>query len=148
LNSAQSVVQGGGDALTLSDSGGSAATLIDTDGSADTVNGANSLLYLNGSQASVIGNFATLVMTGGAATVLADSDSFVFQAAFGQDTISGFNSTDTIQLPAADFASWNALQSDMTQSGSNTLITFDANDVITLVGVTAANLNQAEFSFK
>ena len=147
LNSAQSVVQGGGNALTLTGTG-DAATLIGTGGSADTVNGSNSLLYLNGSQATVTGNSDTLVMTDATATASGNSDWFVFQAAFGQDSITGFNSTDTIQLAVSDFASWNVLQGDMAQSGVNTVITLDASDSITLVGVTKTSLTQAEFSLK
>ena len=122
--------------------------LIDTGGSADSVNGANGLLYLNGAQAAVTGNSDTFVMTGGTATASGNSDSFVFLAAFGQDSVTGFNSTDTIQLAASDFASWNVLQGHITQSGANTLITLDATDAITLVGVTKSSLSQSEFSIK
>ena len=147
LNSAQSVVQGGGDALTLTGSG-SVASLTGTGGSADTVTSSNGLLYLNGAQANVTGNSNTLIMTGGTASVSGNSESFVFLAGFGENLVSGFNSTDTIQLPATDFTSWNALQSDMTQSGSNTVITLDTNDVIMLVGVTKTSLTQSEFSLK
>ena len=96
--------------------------------------GSNGLLYLNGSQA-MSPAIRHAGYDGRTATVSGNSDSFVFLAGFGQDSVSGFNSTDTIQLPAADFASWNVLQGDMAQSGSNTLITLDAYDVITLVGV-------------
>jgi hypothetical protein len=147
LNSAQSVVQGGGNAIAMSSSG-SAAALIGTSGTADSVSAINDLLYLNGAQASVTGNGNTLVMTGATATVSGNSDGFAFQAAFGQNSITGFGSTDTAQFAASYFANWAALQSHMTQSGANTLITLDASDTVTLANVAMSSLQASQFSFK
>jgi Ca2+-binding RTX toxin-like protein len=65
----------------------------------------------------------------------------------GADTLSGFASSDIIQLSHLDFANWTALQAAMTQSGSNTVIRLDASDTITLTGVTKTNLTSSEFRF-
>ena len=76
------------------------------------------------------------------------SDNIVLQPAIGQQTISGFDvAADTMQFSASDFANFTALQPDIAQSGANTTITLDANDVVTLLGVTASSLTKANFNF-
>jgi trimeric autotransporter adhesin len=54
---------------------------------------------------------------------------------------------DTIQFAANDFGSFAAVQSAMSQVGSDVLIRLDATDSITLAGVTLANLVAADFKF-
>ena len=49
---------------------------------------------------------------------------------------------------SSDFANWSALLSHMTQSGSNTVLTLDASDKITLTGVTASSLQSSQFHFQ
>lgn len=75
------------------------------------------------------------------------SDAFVFQPAIGVETINGFASTDTMQFSTSDFANWVALQTRISLSGANTLITFNASDTITLTDVTATSLTQSLFHF-
>ncbi len=75
------------------------------------------------------------------------SDAFVFQPAIGEDTIHGFAATDSMTFSASDFANWAALQSHISQSGANTLITLDASDTVTLTGVTATSLTASQFHF-
>ncbi len=149
LTNAQTSVAGGGDTVNFLGSSGNAASLYNTAGTADTINGSNGSIYLTGAQASVTGNSNTLnfLGTGNTASVSGSTDAFVFQAAFGQDAINGFASTDTMQLAASDFANWSALLGHMTQSGSNTLITLDAADTITLTGVAMSSLQQSQFKF-
>ncbi len=150
LTNAQTSVAGGGDIIDFLGSSGNAASLYNTAGTADTINGSNGSIYLTGAQASVTGNSNTLnfLGTGNTASVSGSTDAFVFQAAFGQDAINGFASTDTMQLAASDFANWSALLGHMTQSGSNTLITLDASDKITLTNVAMSSLQSSQFSFK
>ena len=149
LTSAQAAVTGGGNSIGFAGSG-DIAGLYNTGGAWDSVWGSNETVYLTNAQASVTGNSNTLnfLGTGNTATVSGSSDAFVFQAAFGQDVINGFASSDTMQLAASDFANWSALLAHMTQSGSNTLITLDASDQITLTGVTASSLQSSQFHFQ
>ncbi len=150
LTNAQTSVAGGGDTIDFLGSSGNAASLYNTAGTADTINGSNGSIYLTGAQASVTGNSNTLnfLGTGNTASVSGSSDAFVFQAAFGQDSINGFASSDTMQLAASDFANWSALLGHMTQSGSNTLITLDASDKITLTNVAMSSLQASQFHFQ
>jgi hypothetical protein len=111
--------------------------------SSDTINvAANSTATITGNNNMMnAGSSDTLTASG-------NSDMFVFQPAFDQDVINGFNSTDSMQFSASDFANWSALLSHVSQSGSNTVITLDASDTITLKGVTASSLQSSQFSFK
>ncbi|WP_298355284.1 DUF4214 domain-containing protein [Rhodoblastus sp.] len=147
VNSSQGSIGGGGDNVNLSGSG-DAVWLYNTSGNWDNVNGSNSAIYINAAQATVNGSSDNINLSGGSAVSLnGGSDALIFQPALGQNTIWGFSSTDTIQLSKTDFASWSALLSHMSQSGSDTIITLDASDTITLKGVTASNLTQSEFRF-
>jgi hypothetical protein len=111
-------------------------------------NGSNGTVNLTSAQATVNGSTDTLNLSG-TSTVTANggSDAFVFGATIGKEVVNGFASTDTIQFSASDFANWSALQNHMTQSGANTVITFDANDTVTLTNVTGSNLTSSEFKF-
>ena len=75
-------------------------------------------------------------------------DTFVFAPSFGMNTINNFSPIlDSIQLPKSEFANFAAVQGDMQQVGANTVITYDAADVITLTGVRASNLHGSDFHF-
>jgi len=75
-------------------------------------------------------------------------DTFVFGPNFGLNTVKSFVPIlDEIQLPKSEFANFAAVQADMTQVGGNTVITYDAHDTITLVGVKEASLHSANFIF-
>jgi fibronectin-binding autotransporter adhesin len=80
------------------------------------------------------------------------SDTFDYHGLFGEQTIDNFtagtsSTHDTIQFAANDFGSFSAVQSATSQVGSDTVIRLDSADSITLVGVTAASLVSANFSF-
>jgi Ca2+-binding RTX toxin-like protein len=81
----------------------------------------------------------------------AGNDAFVFHAGFGLDTISDFAAGasvgDMIQVDTSLFADFAAIQSHATQVGSNTVITYDAANTITLTAVTMTNLNANDFLF-
>jgi hypothetical protein len=148
LTSAQATVTGGGDAIVFGSGSGNAASLFSTGGNGDTVIGSNGTVNLTSAQATVTGSTDTLDLSG-TSTVTANggSDAFVFGAAIGTEVINGFASTDSIQFSKSDFASWSALQSHISQSGANTVITLDASDTVTLTGVTATSLTSSEFKF-
>jgi Ca2+-binding RTX toxin-like protein len=75
-------------------------------------------------------------------------DTFAFAPNFGMHTINHFSPIlDRIELPKSEFANFAAVQSDMQQVGANTVITYDAADVITLIGVHASSLHASDFQF-
>ena len=55
-----------------------------------------------------------------------------------------FADDPAVEVLAAD---WSTLQSHITQQGADTLITLDADDVITLTNVQASSLTSAQFKF-
>jgi ELWxxDGT repeat protein len=74
------------------------------------------------------------------------ADTFVFGSNFGENTITNFNvSNDTIELPKSEFADLAAVLADAHQVGANTVIAYDANDVITLNNVTVTELHAQNF---
>lgn len=78
------------------------------------------------------------------------NDTFVFRAAFGHDTITDFTpeSSDVIQFDSLMFADYNVVQSHSTDDGhGNTIITYDANNSVTLLGVSVAELTSRDFLF-
>jgi Ca2+-binding RTX toxin-like protein len=92
------------------------------------------------------GNGGNDALSGGAG-----NDTFVFDAGFGIDTISDFQAgagaTDVIQLDQALFADFAAVMAAAQQVGSNTVITYDAGNTITLTGITMAALTSDDFQF-
>jgi trimeric autotransporter adhesin len=102
----------------------------------------------NSSTDKVTGNSNVFnVGSGDTLTLSGTSETVQYGTVTGADTLTGFASSDIIQLSHLDFANWTALQAAMTQSGSNTVIRLDASDTITLTGVTKTNLTSSEFRF-
>jgi hypothetical protein len=148
LINAQTALVGGGDSVNFADGSGNAISIYGSAGNWDSIDGSQGSVYLNNAQAGVAGNGNTIYLYGtSAVTQSGATDAFIFQPAIGQDTINGFVSTDFMQFSASDFANWAALSSHISQSGSNTLITYDASDNITLTNVTAASLSASQFHF-
>jgi hypothetical protein len=59
---------------------------------------------------------------------------------FTQNTITNCNLLfDAIQLPKSEFANFAAVQADAKQLGPNTVINYDAQDTITLTGVSLSS---------
>ena len=79
------------------------------------------------------------------------ADAFVFGASFGHDTVTDFTATgaghDRILLQSSIFADFAAVQSHMTQSGSDVVIDDGAGDTITLSHVLTTELSAGDFSF-
>jgi Ca2+-binding RTX toxin-like protein len=94
----------------------------------------------------IIGLAGNDTLTGGGA-----SDIFVFNVGFGKDTITDFTagagSVDVIQLNTSVFANFAAVTAAATQVGSDTLITYDANNTLTLKNVAMSSLHQDDFTF-
>jgi Ca2+-binding RTX toxin-like protein len=75
-------------------------------------------------------------------------DTFVFNAKFGVETVTDFNpQTDTISIDHTLFGSFASVLQHATQSGTSTVITYDASDVITLQHTGLGSLTSADFVF-
>ena len=115
---------------------------------ANILNGGGGIDILSGAAGNdrLIGGAGNDSLDGGVGT-----DSFVFDKAFGKDTITGFVAAgtghDTIDFSTAAFANFAAIKSHMIQSGANVVITLDSADSITLKNVTLASLTAADFTF-
>jgi autotransporter passenger strand-loop-strand repeat protein len=79
----------------------------------------------------------------------AGPDSFVINGGFGRDTIAKFDtSQDVLQFNIALFANYAAAMTSTASDGmGNTVITYDANDALTLTGISPASLHQGNFHF-
>jgi VCBS repeat-containing protein len=99
---------------------------------------------------SVMAGSQSQVLIGGPGDTLTAgkyADTFVFAPNFGSETINNFNSKiDLIELPNSEFASISAILADAHQSGSSTIITYDAHDAITLNHVQLAGLHASDFA--
>lgn len=74
-------------------------------------------------------------------------DNFVFTSAFGDDTVTGFDfgGNDIIQFDTSMFASLQDILDQTADVSGNAVITASANDTVTLIGVTKAQLQQTDF---
>jgi Ca2+-binding RTX toxin-like protein len=92
----------------------------------------------------IIGNDGNNILTGGGG-----NDTFVFNAAFGKDTITDFHpGQDIVQVDHTVFADVASLLSHTADDGhGNAVITADANNTITLQNVTLAVLHQHQSDF-
>jgi Ca2+-binding RTX toxin-like protein len=128
---------GGGTGGGGTGAGGNGGQTLTGTGEEDNLDGGNGSDILNGDG----GNDT---MTGGKGP-----DTFVFGLNFGEDVITDFKPhTDTIEIHDALFANFADLQAHAVNDGSgNTVITYDAANTITLLGVTVAELNANDFSF-
>jgi hypothetical protein len=102
-------------------------------------NGSSGTVYLSSAQASIYGGGDTVDFWSGAGNVAslsgADYSILFQQQAFGFDTVNGYNSADSLSFAIADQG-----RLAISQSGANTLITLDANDVVSLTNVLASSL--------
>jgi hypothetical protein len=136
---------GVGDIINMSD-----GSLLMAGGAEATINGSSNEITLEyGNTLSVVGSQNTVVF-GAGDDVLTDegsSETFVFHENFGQDTITGFDITDRIEIDSAVFADWADLLGSASQSGGDTIITVDAANSVTLKNVALSSLNESQFQF-
>ncbi len=142
-------MSGGGDTIIFSGGTGNIASLALTSGAADTVYGAHGTVDLYGAQVAVEGSDDTLNMNNNSTAALDGASTRVafHQGIGGMDAINGFGAGDTIQLSKNDFANFAALSNHLSESNGNAVITVDASDTITLLGVATASLTAGQFSF-
>ncbi|MBD9490470.1 calcium-binding protein [Ensifer sp. ENS11] len=107
---------------------------------------ANDTLAGASSADTLFGDAGNDTLTGGAA-----SDTFVFKPGFGKDTITDFvtgaASDDVLSFDNAVFSTFEAVLTAASQVGADTLISYDANNTITLKNVTIANLHADDVRF-
>ncbi|HJQ56168.1 MAG TPA: hypothetical protein VJ890_04640 [Vineibacter sp.] len=130
---------GGNDALSAGNgndtlSGGNGNDSLD--GGAD-----NDALSGGGGNDILVGGMGNDQLTGGNL-----DDTFVFGPSFGHDVVTDF-SNDRIMIDQTLFANFAAAMSHAEQVGADTIITYDADNSITLQGVTASNLQSSDFLF-
>ncbi|MDK3020919.1 calcium-binding protein [Pseudodonghicola flavimaris] len=112
-----------------------------------TGNAGNDALYGGLGDDTLRGNAGNDAMNGGGG-----SDTFIFAAGFGHDTVNGFHAgatgdADVISISSGLIADYADLLSHTADAGANTVITVDASNTITLLGVHKADLDVSDFSF-
>lgn len=92
----------------------------------------------------------TLKGDSGSNTLTGKSGADIFIYSDGADTVADFDQgqSDKINLAGSGITGWSQLLPMISQSGSDTLISFGAGNSITLTGVTATNLTQNDFVFE
>jgi RTX calcium-binding nonapeptide repeat (4 copies) len=110
----------------------------------DTMNGGSGNDSLSGGNGndSLTGGAGDDVMSGGNG-----NDLFVFDAGFGHDTITGFQTVDRIQFDSDLFANFSSVLAASQQVGADTVITLDADNAITLQNVQLNSLQANDFLF-
>ncbi len=73
------------------------------------------------------------------------SDTFIFNPGDGFDTIADFKNGDLIQLKGYELSSFADLISITFQDGDNTVIEFDADNILTLTGVNFTLLDEDDY---
>lgn len=134
--------------------GGNGDDVVSGLAGADTLYGGNGNDKLFGGQGidKLFGDNGGDVLNGGAGDdVLTGGngvDVFVFDAGFGKDTITDFKSqNDTIQISSSLLGNFAAVLSHASQVGGDVVISVDANNSITLVGMTLDSLVAKDFIF-
>jgi serralysin len=123
--------------------GGNGNDVIDGGGGDDLLTGGNrnDMLFGSVGNDTLMGGKGedTLDGGGGDDTMFGGKgpDLFAFSAGFGHDIIDDFSNGDHIQFDSGMFADAQAVLDASEQVGDNTVITLDANNDITLVGVTS-----------
>jgi len=74
------------------------------------------------------------------------NDAFVFKAGCGHDVVKDFSAGDTLQFDPALFANMDIVKAHAAQVGADTVITYDANNTVTLVGVNLSTAFPGEHS--
>jgi VCBS repeat-containing protein len=123
--------------------------------SGGSVTGGYGNTVLDGSAGNVTLTAATTfnahqILIGGPGDVLNAAsfgqDTFVFANNFGHDTINNFHpALDFIQLQQSQFGSLAAVMADIQQVGADSVLTLDANHVITIANTPHASLTAADF---
>ncbi|UVK54897.1 DUF4214 domain-containing protein [Mesorhizobium sp. AR02] len=146
---------------------GGTGTVVDFNSSSAALSATSETINLaTGSTVTIGGTGNTIVINANENVTLDPSgsfwgqgqaDTFIFEPNFGHSTVSNFfaqgnvpsggGSFDQIDVNHAVFADWAHLLAASTQSGSDVIITADANDTITLKNTTLASLQRDQSAF-
>jgi hypothetical protein len=74
-------------------------------------------------------------------------DTFVFGPGFGHDVVIDYSSADHIEFDGGLFQDFKQVMAASQQVGADTVITFDADNSITLLGVPLNSLHASHFDF-
>jgi Ca2+-binding RTX toxin-like protein len=74
-------------------------------------------------------------------------DTFVFGPGFGHDVVTDYSHADHIEFDGGVFHNLHQVQAASQQVGNDTVITLDANNSITLLGVNLHSLHSDDFTF-
>ena len=104
---------------------------------------------------TLLGNGGSDVLEGGAGNDRlaggAGADTFLLRPGSGHDTVTDFTaaglSHDALRLPGYGYTSFSGIMAKAVQSGTSTVITFDATDSVTLLNVSKASLLASDFLF-
>lgn len=118
------------------------------------------LVALSGKPTLLVGNELANILQGGAVgdTLVGGAgndvliggggnDVFLIGPGDGADQINDFNAGDHVFISGSQFASFQAMTSAMTQSGSDVLLKLDGGSSLTLKNVKIADLTAAQFGF-
>jgi hypothetical protein len=128
----------------------SSGSLVMSGGAKATLNGSGNTITFEFADTLTLSGTGNKILFGAGNDVVTDSGStetFVFEANFGQDRITGFDGTDRMQIDSAIFADWAHLIGAAQQVGADTVITASASDTITLKNVAVSSLSQSQFQF-
>ncbi|HEY8617776.1 calcium-binding protein [Phenylobacterium sp.] len=116
--------------------GGNGSDWLDGEAGNDTLDGGNS-------PDTLAGGAGDDRITGGGSP-----DYFIFGKDFGRDTITDFDlKNEVIQMSPAMFGSFDDLKAHAQQVGANVVITFDAQNALTLQNVKLSALSDGNFLF-
>ena len=105
--------------------------------------GGDDFLFAGNGRDRVIGGDGNDRLNGGGGP-----DTFVFGPGFGHDdVVTDFGHADHIEFDGGVFQNFNQVQAASHQVGADTVITLDADDSITLLGVTLSSLHASHFDF-
>jgi Ca2+-binding RTX toxin-like protein len=104
--------------------------------------GGDDFLFGNNGNDRLIGGDGNDRLTGGHG-----GDTFVFGPGFGHDVVTDFSHADHIEFDGGLFHNFKQVLAASHQVGADTVITVDANDSITLMGVSLHSLHAGHFDF-
>jgi hypothetical protein len=148
VNAAEVSVIGRSDAVTAT--AGSLVRLANTGTDDDTVSGSNDTLVLNNAEATLNGSSDTIRFSSSDALIAnGQSEAFVFGAALGVSSITGFETNERLRLSLDDWTNFASLQAsgDLFQSGNNAVIEISATDMLTLVDTQVSQLSATNVKF-
>jgi Ca2+-binding RTX toxin-like protein len=124
--------------------GGDANGIIAGGKGAETLDGrgGDDFLFGNGGNDRLIGGAGNDRLTGGHGR-----DTFVFGPGFGHDVVTDFSRADHIEFDGGVFHNFHQVLAASHQVGGDTVITADANNSVTLLGVNLHSLHASHFDF-